>query len=338
MNRYIFTNTDDYYDKLSHEVGILEQLTGINIYAYKINNDFGSGYFRRLKLENGIEIVKADFKLKRDFEYSYETHLSRGFELVYFLSGSALVEDHLLGKSSLIKAGEVHYWKNRDPNQGKMKYFKQDKLKFINVYFNKSFFEQLSFANFKAIKAEILSQDQGQATDKLAIPELIVPLKQIAASSWDYNSMSELLFLQSKAIELVSLFVKHKYLHRKAINKKIINNQLELEKIKAARHIIANNLTDPPNTEELARSVGLNNYKLKLGFKEVYQMTIFSCLRSLRMEKAREFLIKQENENILAIANRVGYMNPSHFAAAFKREYGLNPSVFREKFGFKFNR
>ncbi|MTI60064.1 MAG: helix-turn-helix transcriptional regulator [Firmicutes bacterium] len=52
-------------------------------------------------------------------------------------------------------------------------------------------------------------------------------------------------------------------------------------------------------------------------------------LAAMRMEKAREFLLKN-NENILEIANNVGYSNSSHFATAFRDKYGVNPSVYRE--------
>ena len=84
----------------------------------------------------------------------------------------------------------------------------------------------------------------------------------------------------------------------------------------------------------LLKKVGLNNYKLKVGFNEIYNVTPFSCLRSLRMEKAKEFLIQENGRNIIEIANRVGYSKSNHFAAAFKKEYGLNPSVFRRKISF----
>jgi AraC family transcriptional regulator, transcriptional activator of the genes for pyochelin and ferripyochelin receptors len=51
-------------------------------------------------------------------------------------------------------------------------------------------------------------------------------------------------------------------------------------------------------------------------------------LREYRLEKARE-LLQDRQLTIVAIANAVGYANPGHFAAAFKRKYGMTPRKFR---------
>jgi AraC-like DNA-binding protein len=40
-------------------------------------------------------------------------------------------------------------------------------------------------------------------------------------------------------------------------------------------------------------------------------------------------LLEDADLSISEIAGRVGYVNTSHFAAAFRKEYGLNPSHFR---------
>jgi len=51
-------------------------------------------------------------------------------------------------------------------------------------------------------------------------------------------------------------------------------------------------------------------------------------VRKIRMEKAKS-LLENPEITISEIANRVGYVNTSHFARAFRNECGLNPSDFR---------
>jgi AraC-like DNA-binding protein len=53
-------------------------------------------------------------------------------------------------------------------------------------------------------------------------------------------------------------------------------------------------------------------------------------VRKLRMEKALELIESGEN-SILQVALSVGYSNPSHFSAAFKRFYGRLPSSYLVK-------
>jgi AraC-like DNA-binding protein len=45
------------------------------------------------------------------------------------------------------------------------------------------------------------------------------------------------------------------------------------------------------------------------------------------MEAARQQLDLAE-ENVLQVANRVGYANPGHFAAAFRKHFGVTPSAY----------
>lgn len=78
---------------------------------------------------------------------------------------------------------------------------------------------------------------------------------------------------------------------------------------------------------ELAREVGINDYKLKIGFHEVFDTTVFGCLYEYRMERSRQ-LLESGNLTVTGVARAVGYANRSHFAAAFKRKFGVNPGIY----------
>jgi AraC-like DNA-binding protein len=81
----------------------------------------------------------------------------------------------------------------------------------------------------------------------------------------------------------------------------------------------------PPTISALARRVGSNECYLKSDFRKRTGLSIGNFVRKLRMERALE-LIESGNCNILQAAHSVGYSNPSHFSAAFKRFYGRLPS------------
>jgi len=75
---------------------------------------------------------------------------------------------------------------------------------------------------------------------------------------------------------------------------------------------------------ELARIVGLNEYKLKHGFKEIFQTTVFGYLAEKRLELARDYLI-DPNKSITDIADLLGYSSIQHFSFAFKKKFGHSP-------------
>jgi AraC-like DNA-binding protein len=83
----------------------------------------------------------------------------------------------------------------------------------------------------------------------------------------------------------------------------------------------------PPTIAALARRVGLNECYLKAEFRQRTGLSIGEFVRKLRMENALE-LIESGECSILQVALSVGYSNPSHFSAAFKRFHGRLPSSY----------
>lgn len=50
----------------------------------------------------------------------------------------------------------------------------------------------------------------------------------------------------------------------------------------------------------------------------------------LRIDVARR-LLRETKDSVIAIANEVGYSNPSHFAQAFRKEAGPAPTDYRRE-------
>jgi AraC-like DNA-binding protein len=97
------------------------------------------------------------------------------------------------------------------------------------------------------------------------------------------------------------------------------------QKVQEARIILESRFADPPTIRELARLVGLNEFKLKKGFKWLVGCPIYSYVVKLRMEQARHWLL-EGNQSIGEIAHCVGYKNHAHFTAAYKQYYNSLPS------------
>ncbi|AFC30602.1 AraC family transcriptional regulator [Paenibacillus mucilaginosus 3016] len=105
---------------------------------------------------------------------------------------------------------------------------------------------------------------------------------------------------------------------------------MDKQKLQRARDIILERMANPPSLIELSRMIGLNDNKLKMGFKELYGTTVFGYLREKRLEKAY-LLLQLGDLNVNETSLTVDYSNPSSFSEAFRHKYGVNPGNLRRR-------
>lgn len=137
------------------------------------------------------------------------------------------------------------------------------------------------------------------------------------------------LFLLSKSIELLVLQAEA-CTQQQATGHQYLKTASDVDAIADARAYIMNHLDAPPGLPALARIVGLNEYKLKRGFKEVYGNTVFGFLAETRLSMASDQLINS-TQSVAAIATTLGYASPQHFSKAFRKKFGLSPQQFRRE-------
>jgi AraC-like DNA-binding protein len=97
-----------------------------------------------------------------------------------------------------------------------------------------------------------------------------------------------------------------------------------IAKIYHAKEILQVRLEHPPLLSELAQQVGISESTLQRGFQILFGTTVFGYLTQKRMEQAHH-LLRDNNLTVAEVANIVGYAHLGHFAAAFKRKFGMTP-------------
>jgi AraC-like DNA-binding protein len=100
-----------------------------------------------------------------------------------------------------------------------------------------------------------------------------------------------------------------------------------VQKIRKAKKIILDKMSDPPSLEQLAIEVELSLKKLKDGFKQIYGDTVFTYLLDHKMDEARKMLDSRKY-NVNEVSLKLGYSTASHFIAAFKKKYGTTPKKY----------
>jgi AraC family transcriptional activator of pyochelin receptor len=102
----------------------------------------------------------------------------------------------------------------------------------------------------------------------------------------------------------------------------------EIDGIHAAREMIRENIRHHFVIREIAQKVGVNEFKLKNGFRELFGNGVYEYLRLERMHEARE-LLQNATRSIKQIAAQTGYKSVNSFIKAFKKEFGLTPGEYR---------
>ena len=135
-------------------------------------------------------------------------------------------------------------------------------------------------------------------------------------------------YVQAKSMELlcevVHLFARRAHL---PAQEQLLSGR-DKRQIDLAREIILESYVDAPSIAVLARRVGLNQRKLKSGFKQRFGVTIADFAQTQRLEKAWE-LLSCGDFAVGQVADQVGYAHAKNFTTAFKRHFGISPKVAR---------
>ncbi|TIH15928.1 AraC family transcriptional regulator [Marinifilum sp. JC120] len=143
-----------------------------------------------------------------------------------------------------------------------------------------------------------------------------------------YGGNMRNLFYEGTALEIIAGQLHECITERKCCNSSGINlNPSDVERIRAARDFLVNDLENPPTLMEIAQHVGVNDNKLKRGFKAVFGNSVFGYYRDFRMDKAREYLEKGDI-TVSEAAYRIGYISLGHFSKAFSSRFGVTPKKY----------
>jgi AraC-like DNA-binding protein len=134
------------------------------------------------------------------------------------------------------------------------------------------------------------------------------------------------LFLESKIIELFMLQVEQAESANNGRMHKF--RKEEIDRLYDAKLFIEQNMLQEFTLLDLSRRIGLNDFKLKKGFKKLFGTTVFSYLNELKMDYAKR-LILDEKKPIYEVSMILGYSEPHHFSVAFKRRFGYSPGVLK---------
>lgn len=99
--------------------------------------------------------------------------------------------------------------------------------------------------------------------------------------------------------------------------------------IRQAKQYINAHYNEKILLEDIAEIVGLNSVYFSVLFKKETDLNFSAYLIQVRINKAKEML-KNSNDTIAAIADKVGYKDVRYFSRLFTKTVGLKPALFRK--------
>jgi AraC-like DNA-binding protein len=131
-------------------------------------------------------------------------------------------------------------------------------------------------------------------------------------------------YLQGKLLELIAVYCDEVICKSPANDFGIRISTEDYTALLKAREIISQNYTHPLTIPKLAKSVAINEQRLKNGFKRCFGITVNEYITEKRMETAQK-LLKTGKYTVSNVAWMVGYLHTGYFIGLFRKHYGLSP-------------
>lgn len=186
------------------------------------------------------------------------------------------------------------------------------------------------FHSFFSTEADYISflseenKDRKYYKDAIITPSMTIVLNQLM--NHNIHSSVKTLYFKAKAFELISLYFNRSE-NMDIEQCPFLADEENVFKIKKAKEIVIDRMSEPPTLNELAEEINLPLNRLKEGFKQIYGEPVFTFLLNYKLELARQILATGSH-NVNEVSLKVGYSTASHFIAAFRKKFGTTPKKY----------
>lgn len=290
-------------------------------------DDYGKGFSKQIETRHGIRLIITNWEIEHNKKIEVNETLS-ALEFCFCLSGNLSCRINELKEEILFNRGKCNLSFFPEPN-GTMNYKNVEPAVFVAIMIDIPVFYSIVRTEIDIVPVDLMEIINGKnkflfIENNITAPMLMV-IHQILKC--EFTGRLKQLYLDSKVIELIVIYLDLLKKESKSHKKRKSLGSADMDKIYHAKEILVGRMQNPPSLVELAREVGLNDFKLKIGFRELFGTTVFGYLHQHRMECAR-LMFEDSDNNVAEVSAYVGYANPSHFASAFKKQFGINPGVF----------
>jgi len=318
----IIVSQDEYWQLLYESTRLQHSFNCDFEKNWRYHSQLGRGEEQEFFLREDIffSIINYQYKDSVTLKLPERNHC---LEFCFYLNGSC--EQQCLGE---IEAGENFIFSSGIAPRDRVTHLAKTKTLVISLHLtvealNRLISPQITTKNALTQRLVTPIEDWVYCQSMKTSPTLQLILKQIL--NCQYQGMTKQLYLEGKILELIAV-----YFEQLEENKRLFRQQLDRKDrdcIYQASEILLMRLSSPPSLQELATLVGINERKLQQGFREVFGTTVFGYLRDRRLEQAKELLLTGQIQ-VKEAAQAVGYASPTAFNSAFRKKFGMPPSLY----------
>lgn len=315
---------DTFLDHLADEPLVVE-------HRKRLSFPFGDAEIVQIGFK-GIYIVYGDMTM-------YERHRldvsrlneKKLVELHFTLRGTGQMQNKVNGKTYTFapNSHNMHYVAQLS---GTGTYQANHPYQFFELHFTAAYFHELTRDSSVSLMlfADRIASHETRELIRKSMPMSLAMHQCIRDIMYcRFTGGLKLMFLQSKCIELLALQAQMYEAAGQRNNAGFCRTDQDKEKIIYARDYLLQHSIDPPTLTELARAAGINEFKLKRGFKEVFNNTVFGYLHDHKLDQAQE-LLRSGHMSIKEMTDQLGYSSVPHFSNAFKKKFGIPPGKARK--------
>lgn len=278
----------------------------------------GNGYSIDIELHPELVLTILDCEYHDDYLLQYPTS-RHPLQFCVLLSGIVKSKFGCLGEgNTVISGGGIQ-------KAQKNEYFSSSRITGIDIHMSPDLLATFFPGKDGGIPSELKFLAKGDDLQTLIYPKITPEVRFLTQQIFNcpYQGITKRIYLQAKVLELIALQLSP-ILENGGIPQAVSLKSDTIARIHHAKQIILSRLENPLSLMELAALVGVSDRTLRRGFRKLFDTTVFGYLTEKRMEKAEQFL-RGSNMTVAEVANLVGYTHQGHFAAAFKRKYGITP-------------
>ena len=114
-----------------------------------------------------------------------------------------------------------------------------------------------------------------------------------------------------------------------------IQDELSMQ-LAPAMNYIRRHTHEDISVDDLAKIVGVSSGRLSVLFKQAFGLTPAQAVRKYKLEQAKHLMDSRPDMKVKEISERCGFSSVSYFVTAFKKEFGISPTDYKNNFSNAF--
>jgi len=296
------------------------------------DNAFWKGKMRYRKIEEGFWIMETNILLKENV-LAKATYTKDHLKEYYILSFSVFEYKFPFKDSDPITLLSTCWTFYKPETEVATYFYKGTEGKFFNIAMSKKWVDKnIKSGKFcgKGVLESFFNAQKGFYTWLDIAPKAHILSKKISKILDDENKIHlNTPELRKSCTKLITEFFKSSFEDSRIADNISLSNLDYYNVAKAEKMILHNLQSSFLGIDQIAYEVNTSPTKLKANFKIVFGFSMLQYHKEKNMLLAKQLLQNSEVE-VQIIAAITGYESASKFAAAFKKKFGVLPSVFRE--------